>query len=101
MDFVRVIFGGVVLVVDVAPGGADVLGGVDRVLLVRGVRIGHVAVLPLALLRVHVLAPVDLGAHAVLLGRWALCPFPVRSLEAALSNGERNKASSPDARFGS
>src|SRR4051794_3277235 len=61
-DFGLGVLGGVVLVVDVAPGRADVLGGVDRVLVVDRVGERDVAVFVLAALGVDVLAPVDLAA---------------------------------------
>src|SRR5688500_4300018 len=62
-DLVAVVLGGVVLVVDVAPGRPHVLGGVDRVPVVDRIGELNVAVLALALLRADVLAAVDLGAH--------------------------------------
>src|SRR6185312_8855042 len=59
-DIGRTVLARVVGVVDVAPRGADMLFVVDRVLLVGGIGVLHVAVLVLAVLRRHVAAFGDL-----------------------------------------
>src|SRR4051812_14299020 len=63
LDFVGVVLVGVVFVVDVAVGGADVLRGVDGVLFVGGVRVFNVAVFALALFGVDVFSLADFVCH--------------------------------------
>ena len=66
IDFLLAVLGRVVRVVDVAPSRADVLGGVDRVLVVGRVGELDVAVLMHAPLGAHVFSSFDpLGHHSL------------------------------------
>src|SRR4051812_46450944 len=64
-DVFGAVLGGVVLVMNVAPRRPDMLGGVDRVLLVRGIGKRDVAVLMLAAFGVHVRSALDSLGHGV------------------------------------
>jgi hypothetical protein len=63
LDLVLLVLGRVILVVDVAPGGSDVLGRVNGVFLVDGVGEFDVAVFVLASFGFDVFALVDLLGH--------------------------------------
>jgi hypothetical protein len=63
LHLVGAVPGGVVRVVDLTPGCSDMLGGVDRILLVDGVGERDIAIFLLAPLGVDILASADLLAH--------------------------------------
>src|SRR6476620_11567773 len=64
LHFVLVVLGGVVLVVDIAPRGADVLGRVDRVLLVGLIGECDIAEFAEPFFRADIFATVNVGSHS-------------------------------------
>src|SRR3954467_6787863 len=60
LHFVGIVLGRVVLVIDIAPRGADVLRRINRVFLVRRVGELDIAILTFPFFRTHVISPLDL-----------------------------------------
>ena len=70
-NFVRVVLSGIILMVNVVPGGPYVLGRIDRVLVVGRVREFHITVFALALIGIYILSAV----YALSFGFWQFdCP---------------------------
>jgi hypothetical protein len=64
-DFVGVVFRGVVLLIDVTPGGTHVRGRVNRIFIVRRIGKLDVAVFVFARVGIYILAPVDFRPRIV------------------------------------
>src|SRR4051794_23404621 len=73
--FVGIVLGGIILVIDIAPCSPDMLGRVDRVLVVGWVGELNIAICMFALAGVDIVATIDMYAFLLFVARHHRDPF--------------------------
>ncbi len=82
LDLVGIVFGGIIFMMNIGPGRTYVFCRIYRVFLIHRVGKLDIAILALALTRVHVVAPVDAGFFLLFVTAHLLTPLVRNRLQA-------------------